>query len=105
QPRIAGPPHHARFQQRAAKGLEVLADQLFALLLRQPRQAQLDVDRSNAAVAARHEISQPAQRAADRELRAQWQNVHGTNQPKPQPDRPVAWSQEAVERNARARST
>ena len=77
----------------------MLTNELFALLFRQARQAQGNVDGGDATVATSEAVGQPAERASDRELRRQRQNIQGAHDSQSQPNGPEPGSEKAVERN------
>ena len=93
------PPDHTGLQQRAAERLEVVPDEVLALLRGQARQAQADVDVGYAAIAPADCIGNASQPAADGHLPPQWQRVERTHQPQGEPQQPVPGTQEAIERD------
>ena len=95
----ARPPDQAGLQQRAAERLEVVPDQVFALLRGQAGQAQRDIDVGDAAVAPAERIGDASEPAPDRQLPSQRQRVERAHQPQAEPQQPVPGTQEAIERD------
>ncbi len=97
QPPVRRPPGESRLKDPLTEGFEVQPEALLALVLRQRREAQRQIDERDLAPAYENLAGEPAQQASQSELHAQRQQHQQPHHAESDPGEPIARAQEIQE--------